>query len=152
MCDFIQTRYFQVFDNRDYRWSNELVIKTAFLVVLFSDTFYIMDSETAVERSYSDLSMIIRPDMRQYQLLDHLLEFKYIPLKDLGLSGAELKEKSRQELENLPLVKTKLDEAEQQLAAYRQTLDQTYPGKLRLHTHAVAALGFERLAWRSRAG
>jgi len=31
LCDFIETRYFlQVFDNRDYRWTNELVIKTAF--------------------------------------------------------------------------------------------------------------------------
>jgi len=151
LCEFIETRYFSVFDNRDYRWSNELVIKTAFLITLFSDTFYIMDSETAIERKYTDLSMIIRPDMRQYQLLDHLFEFKYLSLKDLNLSGEMLKQMAREELENLPLVKDALAEAEQQLVAYRKTLEAVYSGKLRLHTHAVVALGFERLAWRSAA-
>ena len=147
LCEFIESRYFQVFDNRDYRWSNELVIKTAFLVTLFSDTFYIMDSETAIARGYADLSLIIRPDMRQYQLLDHLLEFKYIALSDLGLSGAEVKQKTREELAALPLVQTKLNEAQAQLAAHRVTLEQAYAGKLRLCTHAVVALGFERLVW-----
>uniref|UniRef100_UPI000AA67853 AAA family ATPase n=1 Tax=Candidatus Thiosymbion oneisti TaxID=589554 RepID=UPI000AA67853 len=90
LCAFIENRYFQVFDNRDYRWSNELVVKTAFLVILFSDTFYIMDSETAIDTGYADLSMIVRPDMRRYQLLDHLLEFKYVPLKALNMSSEEL--------------------------------------------------------------
>lgn len=126
-----------------------MVIKTAFLITLFSDTFYIMDSETAIDRKYTDLSMIIRPNMRKYQLLDHLFEFKYIGLNELNLSGGELKEKMREELEQLPLVSNALDEAEQQLADYRAALEKTYAGKLRLHTHAVAALGFERLAWRS---
>ncbi len=45
LCDFLEQRYFKVFDNRDLRWSNELVVKTAFLVTLFNDAFYIMDSE-----------------------------------------------------------------------------------------------------------
>ena len=94
LCDFIEPRYFEVFDNRDYRWSNELVVKTAFLMVLFSDTFYIMDSETAIDKGYADLSMIVRPDMRRYQLLDHLLEFKYIPLQELGLSNQDVRLKS----------------------------------------------------------
>jgi len=95
--------------------------------------------------------MIIRPDMRQYQLLDHLFEFKYLSLKDLNLSGEILKQMAREELENLPLVKDALAEAEQQLVAYRKTLEAAYHGKLRLRTHAVVALGFERLAWRSTA-
>jgi hypothetical protein len=47
------------------------------------------------------------------------------------------------------LVKNALHEAAQQLADYRATLEKSYAGKLRLHTHAVVALGFERLAWRS---
>ena len=63
-AEFIETRYFPVFDNRDLRWSNEWVVKTAFLVTLFSDAFYIMDSETAVGRGYADLSLILRPDRR----------------------------------------------------------------------------------------
>ena len=104
LCDFIEQRYFKVFDNRDYRWSNELVVKTAFLVVLFSDTFYIMDSETSIDKGYADLSLIVRPDMRQYQLLDHLLEFKYVSLKDLGLSGEQVLEQSREELAALPAI------------------------------------------------
>nr|VFK66646.1 MAG: PD-(D/E)XK nuclease superfamily protein [Candidatus Kentron sp. UNK]VFK72135.1 MAG: PD-(D/E)XK nuclease superfamily protein [Candidatus Kentron sp. UNK] len=147
LCNFIETRYFQVFDNRDYRWSNELVVKTAFLIVLFSDTFYIMDSETAIDKGYADLSMIIRPDMRKYQLLDHLLEFKYISLKELGLSGQEIKAKSREELQTLLPVREKLDEATVQLARYRAILKEVYGKKLRLHTHAVVALGLERLVW-----
>ncbi|MCB2262549.1 MAG: AAA family ATPase [Candidatus Thiosymbion ectosymbiont of Robbea hypermnestra] len=140
LCDFIENRYFQVFDNRDYRWSNELVVKTAFLVILFSDTFYIMDSETVIDTGYADLSMIVRPDMRRYQLLDHLLEFKYVPLKALNMSSEEIKSKSREELQALPQVKDKLTEASKQLARYRATLEQVYGERLRLSTHAVVAL------------
>ncbi|MCB1822509.1 MAG: hypothetical protein KDI73_13170, partial [Candidatus Competibacteraceae bacterium] len=76
LCDLLERTYFKVFDNRDLRWSNELVVKTAFLVVLFNDAFYVMDSEPALERGYGDLMLRVRPHMRQYQLLDHLLEFK----------------------------------------------------------------------------
>jgi hypothetical protein len=39
LCDLIEQRYFKVFDNRNLRWSNELVVKTAFLVLLFNDTY-----------------------------------------------------------------------------------------------------------------
>ena len=37
------------------------MVKAAFLVVLFSDTYYIMDSETAIDKGYADLSMMVRP-------------------------------------------------------------------------------------------
>ena len=147
---FIEGRYFQVYDNRDYRFSNELVIKTAFLITLFSDTFYIMDPETAIARRYTDLSMILRPDMRRYQLLDHLFEFKYVGLPALGLSGAEVKAMTWEALMALGPVREALEQAEAQLAGYRATLEAAYGGRLRLHTHAVAALGFDRLVWRSR--
>ena len=149
LCDFIENRYFQVYDNRDYRFTNELVIKTAFLVTLFSDLYYIMDSETAIARQYGDLSMILRPDTRHYPLFDHLLEFKYLNLAELNLTGTAVKNKTRQELAELPIVATKLDEAEQQLLGYRQTLEKHYGSGLKLHTHAVVALGFDRLVWRS---
>jgi hypothetical protein len=49
-----------------------------FLTLLFNDTFYIMDFEPKSVRKYTDLTMIVRPDMRRYQLKDFLLEFKYI--------------------------------------------------------------------------
>jgi hypothetical protein len=56
LCDLIEQRYFKVFDNRDLRWSNGLVVKTAFLVLLFNDTYYIVDSEQSIERSYTNLT------------------------------------------------------------------------------------------------
>ena len=47
LAEFMESKYFAVFNNRDYRWSNELTVKTAFLTLLFNDTYYIMDSEAA---------------------------------------------------------------------------------------------------------
>jgi hypothetical protein len=44
LCDFVENRYFRVFDNRDYITANELTVKTAFLTLLYNDIIYIMDS------------------------------------------------------------------------------------------------------------
>ncbi|HEY89454.1 MAG TPA: AAA family ATPase, partial [Thermoflexia bacterium] len=76
LCDFVEQTYFRVFSNRDYRWANELTVKTAFLSLLFNDILYIMDSEPELQRGYADLVMLIRPDMRRFEVLDLLLEFK----------------------------------------------------------------------------
>ena len=145
LCRFMERTYFEVFDNRDYRWTNELTIKTAFLTLLFNDTFYLMDSETPLKRTYADLTMIIRPDMRQYRLLDFLMEFKYVSLKKLGLSGEELKQKTDEELKALEAVKAQLAESKQQINDYRQKLLTHYENKLRLHSYTVVAVGYERL-------
>jgi hypothetical protein len=147
LCDFIERRYFRAFDNRDYRWANELTVKTAFLTLLFNDTFYIMDSETALERDYADLTMIVRPDMRQFQLLDILIEFKYVGLQELGLSGDEVKLMGRSDLQALPLVQQKLAASRLKLDGYRATLREAYGDQLGLRTYSVVALGFERLVW-----
>ncbi|MDS4068219.1 MAG: AAA family ATPase [Candidatus Competibacter sp.] len=147
LCDFLEQRYFQVFDNRDLRWSNELVIKTAFVVTLFNDAFYLMDSEPALGRGYGDLLLRVRPDMRQYALLDHLLEFKAVSLKAVGLTSAELTAKSRDELRALPAVAAALREAETQLAGYRAVLERPGGEPLKLRTHAVVGIGLERLVW-----
>jgi hypothetical protein len=148
LCDFIERRYFRAFDNRDYRWANELTVKTAFLTLLFNDTFYVMDSETALERDYADLTMIVRPDMRQLQLLDILFEFKYIGLQELGLSGDEVKRVERSELQALPPVQQKLAASQRKLAGYHATLQGAYGDQLRLRPFSVVALGFERLVWK----
>ena len=145
--DFIEQRYFKVFDNRDLRWSNELVVKTAFMVTLFNDTFYVMDSELALERRYADLLLRVRPDMRQYALRDHLLEFKSVRLKDVGLTSAELAAQPREALRTLPAVAAALQEAGQQLTAYRELLERTHGATLKLHTHAIVGIGLERLVW-----
>jgi hypothetical protein len=76
--------------------------------LLFNDTFYIMDSETSPERGYADLTMIVRPDMRQYPLLDFLMEFKYASLKDLEMSGEKLRRMSNDGLKALPAVRQKI--------------------------------------------
>ncbi|MDG4598034.1 MAG: AAA family ATPase [Candidatus Contendobacter sp.] len=147
LCGLLEQTWFKVFDNRDLRWSNELVIKTAFLAVLFNDAFYVMDSEPALGRGYGDLLLRVRPDMRPYALLDHLLEFKTVTLKAVGLTSVELAAKSREELRALPVVAEKLRAAETQLAAYRGALERTGGEPLKLHTHAVVGIGLERLVW-----
>jgi hypothetical protein len=91
--------------------------------------------------------MIIRPDMRKYQLLDMLIEFKYVSLDETRLSGEHVKSLSREELLALTVVKRKLAEATQKLEGYRQTLQATYGDVLRLRVYSVVAVGFERLVW-----
>ena len=104
---------------------------------------FMMDSEPALGRGYGDLLLRVRPDMRQYALLDHLLEFKAVSLKEIGLTSAELAAKSRDELRTMPAVVEKLREAENQLTTYRAILERDAPLKLR--THAVVGIGLERL-------
>lgn len=104
LCDFLEPRYFKVFDNRDLRWSNELMVRIAFLVTLFNDAFYLMDSEPALGRGYGDLLLRVRPDMPPYALLDHLLEFKTLGPKAVGLTSAELATTTREALGALPAV------------------------------------------------
>ncbi|MCP4696823.1 MAG: AAA family ATPase [Gammaproteobacteria bacterium] len=145
LCDLIEQKFFKVFDNRDLRWSNELTVKTAFLTLLFSDTFYIMDSETSIERGYTDLTLILRPDKRRFKLFDHVLEFKYLKWKSLGRQVD--RNMDREALRELPPVAKKLAEAEAQLAKYHKTLEQVYADKLKLRTHAVVCIGLERLVW-----
>jgi len=148
LCDFIEQRYLPVFDNRDLRWSNELVVKTAFLITLFNDIAYIMDSETAIARGYCDLSLIVRPDRRQYALLDHVIEFKHVKVGDLpGIDSDALASMPREELRERPEVASLLAEAQIQLAGYRKTLEGIYGDKLKLRTHALVCIGLVRFVW-----
>ncbi len=147
LCDFVEQRYFKVFANRDYRWANELTVKTAFLTLLFNDSAYIVDSEPALGRAYADLTLIVRPEMRQYQLLDLLFEFKYVAPADAGLTGEQARSLTTADVRALPPVQTRLAEARGQLTGYRQVLQQRYGERLRLRSYAVVSLGFDRLAW-----
>ena len=63
------------------------------------------------------------------------------------LTNAELATKTQDELRTLPVVMEKLQEAEMQLAIYRETLQRTDGESLKLHTHAVVSIGLERLVW-----
>jgi hypothetical protein len=144
LCEFVEQKYFKVFSNRDYRWANELTVKTAFLTLLYNDILYIMDSESEINRKFTDLIMIIRPDMRRFQIFDILLEFKFVSLKDAGLTGEQAKNLSREELEALPEMQIKMKEALERLTNYGDVLEQKYKN-LRLKRFSVVSLGFERL-------
>jgi hypothetical protein len=85
--------------------------------------------------------------MRQYQLLDSLIEFKYLPLDAVGLTGAAVRDLSRTELATLPQVHIALTAAREKLRSYRQALETAHPGYLRLRTYCVLAIGFEKLVW-----
>ncbi|MGE0087217.1 MAG: AAA family ATPase [Desulfococcaceae bacterium] len=152
LCDFVEQKYFRIFENRDYRWANELTVKTAFLTLLFDDSFYIMDSETSLERGYADMTMIVRPDMRQYPLLDFLMEFKYVSLKDAELNGDQAKKTGIEKLRGLAPVQKKLAESETKLRDYRRILLSEYGDRLHLRTYSVVAIGFERVIWKELAG
>ena len=144
VCDFMELRYFKVFDNRDYKDADELTIKTAFLTVLFDDVFYLMDSETPSDRRYVDLTMIVRPDFSHTPLKNFLIEFKYLKFKHVNLSGKEVKAHS--DLESLEPVKEKLAEAKKQLLDYQKPLESKYGVKFELIS--VVAVGFERVVWK----
>ncbi|MCK7470309.1 MAG: PD-(D/E)XK nuclease domain-containing protein [Desulfomicrobium escambiense] len=75
-----------------------MLVKIAFLTLLFNDRLYMMVSELEMDRGYVDLSLIVRPDMRRFQALDLLLEFKYLSLKDLELTGEQARERTREAL------------------------------------------------------
>jgi len=147
LCNFVERKYFKVFSNRDYRWSNELVVKTAFLTLLFNDTLYIMESEAELERGHADLTMIVCPDRRQYRILDILIEFKFISPKEAGLDGKTLETMEREALRMLPAVQSRQREAEAGLARYRARLKAKFGELPRLHSFSVVAVGFERLVF-----
>lgn len=148
LCDFMQQRYFKVFDNRDYLAANELTVKTAFLTLLFDDRLYLIDSEPALARTYADLTLIRRPELRtQPHLLDLVLEFKFVKLKEVERQGQTVQRMTLEELKTLDKVQEKLGEARTQVQHYRQTLASKYGDTLNLHAYAVVALGFERLVW-----
>jgi hypothetical protein len=149
ISDFMEQRYFKPFDNRDYQSANELTIKTAFLTVLFDDVFYMMDSETSLERRYADLTMIIRPEQRKVKIHDFLFEFKYLKLSDVGMSGEKVRTLSIEELKALAPVKDKLAESEKQLLDYQTRLKSKQDHPLRLKLISVVAVGFERVVWKN---
>ncbi len=75
-----------------------------------------------------------------------LLEFKYVKLKDAGLTGNEAKKLSYEDLQKIPAMIKKMEEAKAQGKQYAKELKQKHKN-LCLITFAVVALGFERLWW-----
>ncbi len=143
----MEERYFKVFHNRDYRWTNELTVKTAFLTLLYNDIIYIMDSETEIDRKYADLTMIIRPDKRYGKVFDVLIEFKFVKLKDAGTSADKARKLSENELMLIPEIADQITDGAKQVQVDGKKLEEKY-GNLRLQKFVVTALGFERVCFK----
>ncbi|MDQ6951894.1 MAG: PD-(D/E)XK nuclease domain-containing protein, partial [Mariprofundales bacterium] len=148
LCKMLQQGVFEAFSNRDYRWSDELTVKTAFLATLFNDVLFIMDSEPELNRGYADLSMIVRPDMRHYDIFDILMEFKFIKLSDIGMTGEAIGNTSDEALNALPQVEKSFADAEQQLRRYIPSILKKHGDGIKLCSFAVVAVGFDRLLWK----
>ena len=146
LAAFIENRFFRVFHNPDYKWANELTVKTAFLTLLYNDILYIMDSERQTGRGYADLTMIIRPDMRRFEILDVLIEFKYVRLSNAGMTAEKARNLHQEELTAVPVMTAQMENARKQATRYGDDLEKKYK-HLRLRRYAVVALGFERLWW-----
>jgi hypothetical protein len=124
------------------------MVKLAFLTLLFDDRLYMMVSETEMDHGYIDLSLIVRTDQRMTQALDLLLEFKYVSLKDVNLTGEQVREQSQEELAALPAVQTALQAAGNQAQRYGAALSKRY-GLTDLRLLAVVGIGLERVVWRT---
>ena len=85
--------------------------------------------------------------MRRFQLLDILVEFKYVPLSKVGMDGQTIKVQTVDTLHALQPVQAKLSEAKTQVQGYRTKLAAKYGDQLRLRTYVVVAIGFERVVW-----
>ena len=116
--------------------------------MLFDDIFYLMESETELDRGYADLTMILRQDRRQLPLKNFLFEFKYLKFKEVGNSGEQVKQLSLEELTALPAVQQKLTESKKQLLDYQSRLAKKYPD-CSLQLISVVAIGFERVVWQT---
>jgi hypothetical protein len=144
VCRFVEKVYFPAFSNRDYAQANELTVKTCLLTLLYNDVLYIMDSEPELERRYADLTMIIRPDKRHLDIFDVLIEFKFLSLKALNLSGESLRPLTPEQMQALPTVQKSLTEGRNQVIDYGNRLTAKYR-TLRLKRFVVVSLGFERI-------
>ncbi|MBF0389240.1 MAG: hypothetical protein HQK71_03960, partial [Desulfamplus sp.] len=96
----------------------------------------------------ADLTMIIRPDMRKFELFDILIEFKFVSLSDAGISGEKARGLSVEELQNLPKMGEAMIDAIRQVKGYSKILNKRYrDSDFRLKSFAVVSLGFDRLCW-----
>jgi hypothetical protein len=143
--NFIEKQIFPTFNWRDRRWVNELTIKTIFMCLLENKNF-LMISERQSRSGYTDLAMIVRPDCRKLQLIDTLIEFKFIQSKDL--KQKHIKKMSDTALYQLKAVQTKLKDATKQAKTYSKELVSEFGEMLKLQTYVIISIGFDRLLYK----
>lgn len=153
---FFEEKLLPVLSNRDRGASprqnggsgggiNEMVIKALFLSVLFDDTRYVIWSEMEVERSYADLCLLVRPEMRRFGFFDFLFELKLVRRKELGRTGQELRKMDAAALRRLPPVVQAFDEAREQASRYSAALLRQRGEGLALRSYVVVAVDVERV-------
>ncbi len=123
---------------------NEMVVKALFLSILFADDYYRTYSEPELEKTYADLCLLVRSEMRRYSFFDLLFEFKLVRRRELGKKGQELRGMEESALRELAAVKRAFVEAKKQARRYREALLRR-EGELNLRTYVVVAVGLERM-------
>ena len=124
---------------------NEVVLKSLFLSILFEDSYYQTFSEPELEKTYADLCLLVRPEMRRYGFLDLLFEFKLVRRKELGKKGRELAGMDEEALRQLPRVRSAFAEARRQIGHYRRALSRRHGSSINLRSYTVVAVGLERI-------
>ncbi|MBF0451446.1 MAG: AAA family ATPase, partial [Candidatus Magnetomorum sp.] len=140
--NYIEKHIFPTFNWRDNRWVNELTIKTIFMCLLRNKNFF-MISERQSRSGYADLAMIVRQDCRKFQLIDTLIEFKFIKSKELKLKN--IKKLSDTTLFKHKMVQKKLQDARKQAQTYSKELIAEFGNIIKLQTYAIISIGFDRL-------
>ncbi len=83
-----------------------------------------------------------------------MIEFKYVSVSDTGYTGDELKKLSKEELNNIPSVKVKLDESKKQLKTYRDKVQNYFKEHneyarfvpdVDVHPFSLVFIGFDRV-------
>ncbi len=88
--------------------------------------------------------MIIRPDKRYGKVFDVLIEFKFVKLKNTGLSADQAKKLSEDKFYLIPEIVNQMEDGIKQVKEYGKKLEQRH-GNLRLQKFVVVALRFERV-------
>jgi hypothetical protein len=144
ICRFMENNVLKAMSNRDYISMNELGYKIMFLSLFYNEDLYQIYSEQEVKRGYPDLFFCLKREAEKYGLGHLLLEFKYISLKELKMSGDEIGESKVEDLWDLEAIKKKEDEAKVQLERYAKELREKYDyGDM--DCYVIIGIGFDRV-------
>ena len=79
----------------------------------------------------------MKPDKRYGKVFDVLIEFKFVKLKDAGMSTDQARQLSENELCMIPEIAKQIKDGEKQVQEYGNKLEKKY-GNLRLQKFVVA--------------
>ena len=91
--------------------------------------------------------MIIRPDKRHAVVYDVLIEFKFVTLKNAGITGTQAEKLSENALSEIPRIRQELENGTKQVIEYGKKLESRHKN-LRLVKFVVVAPGCERVCFK----